>query len=228
MSRSRWTVVMLTAGLALGCAKGGLPAAFAGDGGRTIAPARGDGGAISCDPLDYPSPTSRYTCSAQLRSCLASSASPDSCLSAESAACDECLTDSYLHCATGAGCDDELGLYDCCLRAACPTSEPTCLDSAASTGPCVAPLAAIRDCAASTGCGGVPDECVAGSGSACSQDGLACTSSLDCCSGTCAYDSYLSATVCGGSGGACQSAGAYCFDDTDCCSGYCGPSGVCE
>ncbi len=100
----------------------------------------------TCPPATAPAPTPDQSDAATLDCLIAAGANQAmqmACLDADSTG-DECLAclngEVLASCTTAAvGCNDELGLVNCCLMEACPTGETACVQAAgASGGACAA------------------------------------------------------------------------------------------
>lgn len=108
----------------------------------------------TCPPFlpDLPDPDQ---CDVATRDCLADAegdvAMQNACVRADSTptACLACLNAEILAtCAADAGCDDEIGLVECCVDLACPTGDMTCTDAATDPGgACIEERDAVFACA---------------------------------------------------------------------------------
>lgn len=129
--------------------------------------------APACPPADWPAPGTPGCTSATLACAMAATTSAQfqACLDADTAStpagesCNGCINDELLSCATmTAGCDDELGLVQCCLNAECPGGEESCVTAAfAPGGACEDDRDDFAACAneaiADEVCGVSPDVC---------------------------------------------------------------------
>lgn len=115
-----------------------------------------DAGAPSggeCPPVMLPEPApdacarSTYDClsgtttATAQQACIAADPSP--------AACNACIyADLYFTCTAAAGgCAPEAGLYECCIRPACPSQERACVEAATRAGgACAVVTLALADC----------------------------------------------------------------------------------
>ena len=112
-------------------------------------------------PIDYPeaAPAERGQCSANFTTCLSdarSQAEATQCIDNESEACRSCMSDQASHCASQAGCDDELGVLNCCLNTNCANGDAACVrnayenacaSSAMTWNSCVSEKIQSRECA---------------------------------------------------------------------------------
>jgi hypothetical protein len=125
----------------------------------------------ACPPASAPPPTPDQ-CDAATLDCLVAAGTSQpmqmACLDADSTG-DECLAclngEVLAACTTSAaGCDDELGLVNCCLEDACPTGDMACVQAAgASGGACAAQantmVMCVNTAVMSRTCGNTPTLC---------------------------------------------------------------------
>lgn len=106
--------------------------------------------APACPPAAWPAPTD-VSCSAATLTCVEAATTGDAlqaCLDADTTGtpaspvgevCTTCVNDELIACATDRSatanaCDDELGLVECCLNAACPSGTSACRSAGVAAG----------------------------------------------------------------------------------------------
>jgi hypothetical protein len=119
--------------------------------------------APTCPPAAWRPPTEVGCTSATLTCLTAATTSPQAqaCIDADTAStpagesCGRCINDDILSCATdGGGCDDELGLVQCCFTSACPAGDAACVNgSIAAGGACESRWDTFIMCVGDSSCG---------------------------------------------------------------------------
>lgn len=157
-----------------------------------------DAGPKACTQIEFPASTSAIwqTCSSDITSCYeaaTSVADVDACFAEETAECEQCFMDEFLHCVEPV-CIEVAVEFQCCLDEACPTGATECQDEVRN-GICKSKWVAWLDCTGNqNSCLVVPPTCVEdcqpescqSQGASCGPMGDGCGGTLNCggCTGT--------------------------------------------